>query len=112
MWFFGTLLFIAIAVALAGFSLANADRIVPELVLWDLGVRHALTQVKLVHAMLVAFGSGAVVTLFVDAVRDVRQRAHQRLLKRRVQELEAELIALRNLPLDDALPRIVDGDQS
>jgi len=110
-WFFATLLFIVIAVAVAGFGIANADRVIPELMLWDLGFRRVLADVNLAQAMLVAFASGALLTLLVEGVRGARDHTGRRALEKRIRELEHEVVALRTLPLDDSLPRIVDGEE-
>jgi lysylphosphatidylglycerol synthetase-like protein (DUF2156 family) len=109
-WFVGTFLILIVAIAVTGFALANAANVIPELVLWDVGVRWALDNVSVPRALVGAFAAGALVIVIGVSFREISCHRRLRALERRRRLLEAELAALRQLPLDDALPRIVEQD--
>ena len=61
----------------------------------------AIGEVQLWVALLVAFGSGVLITTVVGLVRGARIRLVSRRYRRLVENLQAEVHQLRSLPLSD-----------
>ena len=110
MWFLSLLLYIILTIILIGFSLANAGQTVSELVLWEWGDRLVLEQVSLVHVVLIAFFAGVGLLLLAQLGRELSLRRRLRLEERRRLQLDQELAAIRHLPFEEPLPRVVRQD--
>ncbi len=69
-------------------------------------------HVQLVFALFVAFILGAFTWFVLSLAREVRAHRETAALRRDVQQLRAELSALRNLPVEDALSPRPPADTS
>jgi uncharacterized integral membrane protein len=95
--FVAAIALLVIVVALVAFAVRNPG----ERVMIDLGWR-AYTNVPLVFALFVAFVIGIGLTLLYTLYYFIDLGLNVRRLKKRNKELEKELIALRNLPIEES----------
>jgi uncharacterized integral membrane protein len=101
--FVAAIALLVIVIALVAFAVRNPA----ERVMIDLGWR-AYQNVPLVFALFVAFVLGIVLTLLYTLYYFIDLGLNVRRLKKRNKDLEKELIALRNLPIEEPL----EGEES
>ena len=97
-----TFFYILIGAALTTFIYANYDQRV--VVYFDFTRRYHTEELPLSHALAGAMAVGFLVAGLVAIGDQIRLRGRIRQLKRGSEKLEAELGALRNLPLGETLP--------
>ena len=110
MWFVSILFFVILTIALICFSLANVGQVVPQVVLWGWGQRLILEDVSFVYAVLLAFFAGMALVFLTHLGRELGLKRRLGREARRRSELEQELAAIRHLPYEEPLPRMVRRD--
>jgi len=88
-----------ITLAIIAFAIMNAGPRIEELKLWTVNVY----DVPLVVALFAAFVVGVIVTLLYCLYYFIELGLTVRRLKKKNKELEKELVAIRNLPLEESL---------
>ena len=89
---------LVVTIAIVAFAVMNPG----ERVVVNLGFR-AFYDVPMILALFVAFVIGVALTLLYCLYYFVDMGLNVRRLKKRNRDLEAELVAIRNLPIEEAL---------
>lgn len=98
MWFLKMFLILVVFVAVMGFAILNLrERVTVQLY----PGRGGAYDVQMVVALFVAFVSGMFSWFVASLARDLRIRREMGRMRRQLRQLDQELTALRNLPLDD-----------
>ncbi len=107
----GPFLLILIAALIVAFAVLNAGLLVPEVTLWRLGERQwVLRELPLVVVAGAPLLAGWMLGRLAGLWGALAGRRQARQLRRRLEALESELQDLRRVPIDEALPRLVDQD--
>jgi uncharacterized integral membrane protein len=86
-------------VVLLGFAILNAHE-TSTVVLWW-GEQYEFVDVPLIVVLFVAFALGLFVWFIVTVFKDIRMRQTVSEFRRQNAKLEAEIKALRNMPVED-----------
>lgn len=100
------LFYLALAIVLVGLAYLNSDQVVTVTYL-------PAASIADVPVFLVILGSmflGVLIAGIVGAVEQVRARMRSRELERQIEELEAEVRELRNLPINEGLLHQEESD--
>ena len=99
MWFVRMLATLILFVILLGFSILNASQKTTVALWW--GQRYDFIDVPLIVVLFIAFVLGLFVWFIVTVLKDVRMRKAVSDIRRENTKLEAEIKALRNMPVED-----------
>jgi len=99
LWFVRMLATLLAFVVLLGFAILNASQ-KTDVVLWW-GRKYDFLDVPLIVVLFIAFALGLFVWFVVTVFKDIRMRRVISEMRRRNAKLEAEIKALRNMPVED-----------